>query len=298
MSNLFSRFNRREFLRVSCGGMVCAILPYRTFQRRVLPSSDQIVARFAVGGDLHFGQGEFEKNATNLVDWMNREHDQRGLDMFFLNGDIVHDTTDQYFPLKERFLARLQMPMWAVKGNHDFLAEKQTWQEIWGHPENHAIKQGEYSYIIADTSREDNQDSTQYSAADFDWLTTTLEKHRDQQAVFMVMHIAQRREGVADWPKFGVGHSRPERAAEGERVMQLMESTSNLAGVFHGHNHNERGRYLSGGKPYFFCSRLGHTWGNIIGYRIVEVYRDGTAKTYQYDPSKDAVLEAHQLTLT
>lgn len=298
MISLLPQFNRREFLRVSTSGVACALLPYRVFASRALPSTDQIVARFAVGGDLHFGQGDFERNSINLVDWMNRERDQRGLDMFFLNGDIVHDTTDQYFPLRERFLSKLQMPLWAVKGNHDFLTEKQTWNEIWDHPENHAIEKGDFTYVLADTSRGENQDSTQYTAADFEWLKGTLEKHRGQKGVFIVMHIAQRREGVEDWPKFGVGHSRPERAAEGEKVMQLIESTPNVVAVFHGHNHNERGQYLSGGKPYFFCSRLGHTWGNTIGYRIVEVYRDGTVKTYQYDPGNDAILEAHELSLT
>ncbi len=297
MTNLLSQFSRREFLRVSSGGMVSMMLPYSLFSRQALPGSDEIAVRFAVGGDLHFGQGEFDANARNLVDWMNRELDQRGLDMFFLNGDIVHDTTDKYLPLKERFLSKLQMPYWAVKGNHDYLVENQTWDEIWDHPENHEIKQGDYSFVIADTSRGNNQDSTQYTAADWDWLKATLEKHGDQRGVFVVMHIAQRREGVADWPKFGVGHSRPERAVEGEKVMKLIEGIPNVAAIFHGHNHNERGRILSGGKPYFFCSRLGHTWGNTIGYRIVEIYKDGTAKTYQYDPNKDAVLEAHELSL-
>ena len=130
MKNLLSQFDRREFLRVTTSGVVGAMLPYRLFAGRVLADTDEIVARFAVGGDLHFGEGEFEQNSTNLVDWMNRERDQRGLDMFFLNGDIVHDTTDQYLPLKERYLSKLQMPMWAVKGNHDFLAKEQTWNDI------------------------------------------------------------------------------------------------------------------------------------------------------------------------
>jgi 3',5'-cyclic-AMP phosphodiesterase len=297
MKNLLSQFDRREFLRVTTSGVVGAMLPYRLFAGRVLADTDEIVARFAVGGDLHFGQGEFEQNSTNLVDWMNRERDQRGLDMFFLNGDIVHDTTDQYLPLKERYLSKLQMPMWAVKGNHDFLAKEQTWNDIWEHPENHVIRQGDFSWIIADTSRADNQDSTDYTAADLEWLTKNLEEQQNQRGVFIIMHIAQRREGIDNWPKFGVGHSRPERAPEGEQVMQLIESTPNVVAVFHGHNHNERGRYLSGGKPYFFCSRLGHTWGNTIGYRIVEIYQDGTAQTYQYDPNADAVIEAHEINL-
>ncbi|NIL96726.1 MAG: hypothetical protein GTO62_06195, partial [Planctomycetales bacterium] len=35
--------------------------------------------------------------------------------------------------------------------------------------------------------------------------------------------------------------------------------------------------------PYFFSSHVGGSWGNKIGYRIVEVQADQSMITYQYD---------------
>ena len=76
--------------------------------------------------------------------------------------------------------------------------------------------------------------------------------------------------------------------------MDLIESFKNVKATFHGHNHGEVGRYMSGGKPYFFDSHIG-SWGNKKGYRVVEIYSDGSVKTFQYNAEDDMIMNTHDL---
>ncbi len=102
---------------------------------------NQIVYRFAIGGDLHYrGRGNSVSHTKELIQWLNAGKRNRGLDLFFLNGDIVHDTTTLYEELRDKHLAKLEMPFYAIKGNHDFLRDDQSWEKIWGYPENHVVE--------------------------------------------------------------------------------------------------------------------------------------------------------------
>ena len=65
--------------------------------------------------------------------------------------------------------------------------------------------------------------------------------------------------------------------------MDLLESTPNVRGVFHGHNHNEAKMWVSGQRRYFFDSHVGGSWGAPKGYRIVEVDDKHNMLTYQVD---------------
>ena len=292
--------NRRTFLKGAAAGVGALMLPQTALAVRNLPAAGDIAFRFAVAGDLHYAIGDYTEHAENMVRWFNEEREDRGLDLVFLNGDIVHDVTDRYDELIENYLTRLEMPYYATKGNHDFLEDDQSWEGIWGYPADHVVEEGDMAFVFADTSRHDDR-SNHYSAADSVWMEETLAGLAGKEHVFVVLHIAQRMEGVKVdnhiWPRYGVGHQDPARAEEGERVMQSLENAPNVKAVFHGHNHYEAGLYLSKGKPFFFCSRIGHTFGNAIGYRIVEIYGDGTAATYQYDPNSGRMVTNHEIPL-
>ena len=77
--------------------------------------------------------------------------------------------------------------------------------------------------------------------------------------------------------------------------MTLIESYPNVRAIFHGHDHNSMGRLVSGGKPYFFDSHIGGSFGNRIGYRIVEMHADKSMTTYQYDMQDAVIVNQHSL---
>jgi 3',5'-cyclic AMP phosphodiesterase CpdA len=254
------------------------------------------VFRFAVATDLHYGQEKtpFAETTAALVSRLNEERKRKGLDAVFLNGDLVHDSTESYAGLKKH-LDKLDAPYYAVKGNHDFVdghagSPAESWERIWGHPADHVVRVGKLAFVLADTSAP--RDAGQYLAADAAWLGKQLHLLKDAEAVFVFMHIAQRKRGVENWPKWGLKDAREVRI--GEAVMTLIESHPNVKAVFLGHNHNETGRYVSGGKPYFFCSHVGGSFGNRKGYRIVEVHAGGRVVTHQYDVENDKVMNTHE----
>ncbi len=67
-----------------------------------------------------------------------------------------------------------------------------------------------------------------------------------------------------------------------------------LKATFHGHNHDETGRYLSGGKAYIFDSHIS-SWDNKKGYSVVEIVGDGSMKTFQYNAEDDTIMNVHDL---
>ena len=293
--------NRKSFLKSGFLGSAGLLLPgTSSVDANYKLPQNKPVFRFAVGGDLHYGAGEYRKHTENLVNWLNKEKEGRGLDLYFLNGDVVHDITDKYEELQDEYLSELSMPYFATKGNHDYLEAGQTWESVWGYPADQIVEAGALAFIFADTSRGDNLDATEYTSPDPEWMQNALRKVSDKEAVFIVLHIAQRREGgegwPESWPRFGVGHHQESRTKDAEKVLAMIESAPNVKAVFHGHNHNIVSSYMTypvpqpNAKPYYFCSRVGHNWGNTIGYRIVEIYENGSARTYQYDPESEVAL--------
>ncbi len=258
--------------------------------------ADKPLYRFAVASDIHFEQKgtPFAKTTGNLVKWMNEERRRSGLDAVFLNGDIVHDSTTSYEALKRDYLKTLTMPYYAIKGNHDFVDGKagspnESWKTIWGYPSNHVVRAGKRAFILADTSKP--KDSRAYMAADIAWLKKQLAALAGAETIFVIMHIAQRKHGVQNWPKHGVKD--PRQMPLGEAVMKLLESHKTVRAIFHGHSHDETSRYVSGGKPYFFDSHVGGTFGNRKGYRIVEIRTGEKIVTYQYDAENARVMNRH-----
>lgn len=288
---------RREFLRALGLGGCC--LPLQACVS-TLSGTGREKFRFAVASDLHFGQKgtPYEQNVNLLVSSLNEEKDTQGLDAIFLNGDLVHDSTTAYEDLKTGFLAKLNTPYYAIKGNHDYVdgqkgSPGESWDKIWGYPSNHVLKRKGMAFILADTSAAGNGGA--YLPANIDWLDQRLRSLEKYLIVFVFMHIAQRRQGVEGWPKYGVGHRKNQDTETGEAVMALLESFSNVKAIFHGHNHDEIGRYISGKKPYFFDSRNGGSWGNKMGYRIVEVLPDDSISTYQYNLQDGVIMNQHSI---
>lgn len=291
-------YSRRDFLRIC--GITAAASAIRPAVR--CHAASKPLFRFAVASDIHYAQKRtpFADTTGKLVSWLNDEKKKKGLDAVFLNGDLTHDSSGTYEDLKSKYLRRLDTPYYAIKGNHDFVDGKagspaRSWERIWGYPANHVVrignKIGNLAFILADTAA--SMDAGKYLAADINWLEKQLDLLKNAEAVFVIMHIAQRKRGVKGWPKWGLKDARQVKV--GEAVMTLLESRKKIRAVLHGHNHNETGRYVSGDTPYFFDSHVGGSFGNRKGYRIVEIYAGNKMSTYQYDAESAKIMNRHSL---
>ena len=290
--------SRRHFIKSSAVAVSGAMLPARWVSAEEIPQGKVPKLRFAVASDLHHGQPKtpFDRMSGELVTWMNREKQDKGLAAVFLNGDLSHDSSAALLALRDEHLCKLEAPFYTIKGNHDFIDGKpgspaESWEKIWGYPSNHVIKLGDFVFIMADTTAPAK--SNVYLAADIDWLKGELEKHRDAPAIFVMIHIQQRAHKVDGWPQHGL-HDKAEQP-KGEAVMALLESTPNVMAVFHGHNHLETSARVSGGRRYFFDSHVGGSWGAKRGYRIVEIHEDHRMVTYQVNGEDDAEMNRHEL---
>lgn len=289
--------SRRSFLAKTALATSAGLLPARWVNARDLPANRKIKLRFAIASDLHYGQKNtpFEEYAAKMVEWINKEKTDRGLDLFFINGDITHDKAEMLTQLRDKYLVNLKVPYYCIKGNHDYVDEKegsptQSWNKVWGYDSNHSIVHKDFAFVMADTTVAAK--SNVYLAADKEWLANEFKKHAKAPGIFSFIHIHQRN-NMKGWPAHGVKNA--DEVKKGDAVMNLLETTPNVRGVFHGHNHNETKMWVSGERRYFFDSHVGGGWGAPMGYRIVEVDEDHNMVTYQMDGAKGEELNRDPL---
>lgn len=229
--------------------------------------------RFAVASDGHYGQPgtEFEKFHTDVIRWLNQEKMQKGLDFAIFNGDLIHDEPTLMYDVKTAF-KRLAVPFFVTRGNHDRVG-LDVWEGTWGYPTNHSFARGEYAFILGDTSNEKGE----YLCPDPAWLRGEIAKYERKKGIFVFLHITP-----VKWSSNG---------RDCEEVRELLEKTPNIKAIFHGHEHDEDDRKMSGGKPFFYDGHFGGSWGTTYkGYRIVEVYEDSSWQSYQYNPTAAPIL--------
>lgn len=263
---------RRIFLKTSLGGFTF-LSSVAAFARE---TDEKPVFRFAIASDGHYGQPNtpYAKDFANLVRWLRTEKKSKGLDMIVLNGDLFHDDPVFLPKVKESF-DQLPADYYVTRGNHDRVSVA-AWQQMWGYPTNHALESGDYAFLLADTSNEKGE----YLCADAEWLQQQLQKYAAKKWIFVFMHIPP-----AKWTDNGV---------DCPQIRSIIEKTPNVAAVFHGHEHDEDDKKMNNGKPHFFDGHFGGNWGTVYkGYRIVEIYRDGSWKSYQCNPTASPIINAY-----
>ncbi len=266
---------RKFFKNLSLAGL----LPLQLRSQNETKTSQEVVLRFAVASDGHFGQENtpYEMYYHHIVRWLNLEKKDKGLDLTFFNGDLIHDDP-AFLPEVQQKLQALEMPFYTIRGNHDRV-DRATWQKTWGYDTNHAFKHQQIGFILADTSNEQGE----YLCADVGWLENQLQSYQDVEHVFIMLHISQN-----DWATYGV--SCP-------AVMEVLTAYDNVKAVFHGHDHQEDDVKFYKGKPFLYSGHFGGSWGvEYKGYRIVEVLGNGVIQAYQCNPLANAQLYLHQLT--
>jgi hypothetical protein len=265
--------SRRKFLGLTMKGifLIGAGNTLQSFSNAgfLLPDRNKIRLRFAIASDGHYGQEgtEFKATHTQMVEWLNKEQAERGVDFSFINGDLFHNDPIWLPEVKKQFDG-LKMRYYVSHGNHDNTDEA-TWEKNWKMPLNYSFEKQGSAFLVLDTADETGKST----CPDLKWTRDQLTRYQANKELFIFMHITPFK-----WT--GGGHPSPE-------LVELFDKQSNLKGVFHGHDHTEDGFKENKGKFYFFDSHIGGDWGtDYHGYRIVEVLKNGEILTYQMDGAK------------
>ena len=272
--------SRREFLRnLSLGsawliaGGIQPLAAAEVFERRA-----RVKLRLVLASDGHYGQKgtDYQGFFGTAVEQINAFHRKNRLDACIVNGDIIHDDA-RVMPDAKKALDSLKMPYYPARGNHDMVTAD-YWQQVWGKPLNYSFEVKGVAIVVGDTSNEKGE----YLCPDLVWLKSELDKYKDMEHVFLVLHIPQ-----AKWTPNGI---------DSPAFFKLIDATRNLRAVFHGHEHDRDGIFMPKDAPFFFDSHIGGNWGTAYrGFRVVELMDDGSLLTYIMNPKeryKEMRLEA------
>jgi hypothetical protein len=223
--------------------------------------------RFAVASDGHYGQKDTDsaKNFADLVETINRNHQQKVFDFCVVNGDIIHDDK-KWFSEAKMALDKLAVKYYVSQGNHDHVTASE-WEAIWGMPVNLDFRIKKNTILIGTTSDEKGT----YLCPDLNWFSQKLEEHRGQKNIFIFIHInpAKQTKNAVDCPEF----------------FDLLSKYKNIRGVFNGHDHDEDNIKMKNNIPFIFDAHFGGNWGtDYKGFRVVELRKDDSLLTYILNP--------------
>ena len=234
-----------------------------------LPPGSEIKLRFAVASDGHYGQHdtEYEFHHDNMVEWLNKDYQERGIDFTMINGDLFHDDVQFLAQSKEKW-NDLQMPYYVSHGNHD-MTDEATWKDTWNRPFNYSFEFGDCGFLVLNTA----SDAGAYICPDIAWTGAQLGLLGKKKHLFIFMHITPFK-----WTSGGINC--PE-------ITSMFAKQKNLRAIFHGHDHDQDNVKQSDKKLYFFDSHVAGNWGtDYYGYRIVEILENGNILTYQMNAAR------------
>jgi len=229
----------------------------------------KLALRFVVLSDGHFGQPKtnYKEFYNTAIQYVNNEHLTKPFDFGVMNGDIIHDNVD-YLGKVKKSLDELKFQYYVTKGNHD-IASPQLWESTWNLPLNYDVVIKNNVLLFGNTSNEKGE----YLPPDMQWLSSSLKKYEKAENIFLFLHIPP-----IKWT---------DNAISSIEFQELVKQYKNIKGVFHGHEHDQDGIKWKDGIPYLFDSHIGGSWGTTYkGFRIVELYKDGSMLTYIMNPTE------------
>jgi 3',5'-cyclic AMP phosphodiesterase CpdA len=229
----------------------------------------KLALRFVVLSDGHFGQPKtnYQEFYDIAIDHVNKQHTTKPFDFGVMNGDIIHDNV-AFLGEAKKSLDNLKFPYYVTKGNHD-IATPQLWESTWKMPLNYDVVVNDHVLLFGNTSNEKGE----YLPPDMQWLSSSLKKYEKAENIFLFLHIPP-----IKWTS---------NAVSSLEFQDLVKQYKNIKGVFHGHEHDQDGIKWQDGIPYLFDSHIGGNWGTTYkGFRIVEVYKDGSMLTYIMNPTE------------
>ena len=237
--------------------------------QEVADLQDQVLWRFAVASDIHYGQPNtsYREMTQTILKQLNRFHNEFPLSFCVFNGDLIHDDSSFLSQLKNEFM-QLGMDWYVTRGNHD-LVDGKMWIDTFGYPLNHTVQQQQATLILADTSNQKGE----YLSPNLEWLKQQLDRSSKSKHVFLFLHIPQ-----APWTKNSV---------DTPAFFDLVRKYPNIRAVFHGHEHDQDGIRTEAAIPYIFDAHVGGNWGTPYrGFRVVEILKNNNLVSYMMNPTE------------
>lgn len=261
---------RKEFLRLSTSAFLLLANGKIVKANNFFENEEEkrkVKVRFAVASDGHYGEPktDYENFFATVVKRINETHTDSPISFCVINGDIIHDNKT-FYPDAKKALDNLHMKYYVSQGNHDHVTADE-WQSIWNMPVNYDFTDSKNSFLIGTTSNEKGE----YLCPDVKWFTEKLEAHKDQQNIFIFIHInpGKQTANAVDCPEF----------------FDLLGKYKNVRAVFNGHDHDEEGIKMKNNVPFIFDAHFGGSWGTAYrGFRIVELLKDNSVRTYIMNP--------------
>jgi len=264
---------RRKFIKnFIVGGLI--VSNGKVFSQTFFPDKDEVVFRFTVASDGHYGQPNtpYEEYFDTIVNKINYYHSIVPSEFVVFNGDIIHDDP-QFLTPAHQALSGVKLPLYATKGNHDKVSPE-VWEKTWGFGQNHGFSIGDRGILLGTTANEKGE----YLCPDLDWFENQLDQYKGAEEVYIFLHITPDK-----WTKHGV---------DCPEFHKLLSNHKNVKAVFNGHDHDEYDIKTKGQIPFMFDGHFGGSWGTEYrGFRVVEKLKNGTLRTYLMDPDNQILLD-------
>ena len=245
---------------------------------------DDEVIRFAVAGDGHYGANgpsgvDYVERHRRMIDWLNTEAADSGLDFVVFNGDLVNDDV-KFIPLVKEWYDKLHVPYYVVHGNHD-MGDWDKWEEFWGTGYDFDFEYKGYGFVCLGTGYENRRKHYSDRYWNYDFLVERSQYYiKQNKPVFVITHIS------FDHNAYG-GNDDGVYGPEAQKYHDYIRSQPLIeAGIF-SHRHNRRGVRNYDNQVYFYTGPFAHrpAYNEARhGYRVFEISTEtGQFRSYFVD---------------
>lgn len=204
--------------------------------------------KFAVISDTHSYYKDLEDAITSI-------NQQKDLDLIICTGDVTDYGLEWEFKQYQKFISRLNYPIFTAIGNHDYLSNGyKIYSQMFG-PSNFSFNSHQYKFILFDNIVWENNNRI----PDFAWLKEQVSGSESPYSI-LISHIPVNSEELKDYysPEF-------------ENIIE----NSNILICINGHDHRFELNEISG-KPVITNGSVSHRKYNIISlydekYSIKEI---------------------------
>lgn len=237
-----------------------------------------VQTRIAISSDGHWGNPnrDYQQLHSTMLDRMLEEDP----DILLHTGDVADSSLSTLELVREEYLSRTGAEYTVAHGNHD-RASDSDWAAVWGVERNHIFEYADIGIIVLNTSDEDGGEID----VDVSFLKSQLDSLSDKRLVLVVSHhwFSQQ----YDAKRNGAGRS----SIMNQTAVDAVHEADNTLGFVHGHNHGMSAagihhfRESRTERVYIGSGVFGGTTSTEIdlGYRIIDLYDDGTANTRYMD---------------